>query len=230
MRDALLLRRSRSFRADAIRSIQTLGTRPKIIHSQNIPQQGPGLLVTNHYTRPGFDTWWIALGISAAVPVEIHWMMTNGWNHFGSLGRVTRWLFPKLAGVYGFTPTPPMPPDPAEVADRARAVRQVLKAARRPGVLIGLAPEGRDQPGGVLGEPPPGSGRFVRQLMKNCRQIVPVGVYEDGEGLCLSFGPKIEWATSLESTSSNNDEWVARRMMAAIAQQLPERLRGIYGQ
>lgn len=140
LRDALL-QRQRSFRSDAIACVDLLPFTPKISNPENIPKSGPCLLVMNHYARPGFPAWWIALGISAAVPFEIHWMMTAAWTHMGPLEPVTRWLFPRLAGVYGFTTTPPMPPDPTEVEARARAVRQVLGYARgTQSPVIGLAP------------------------------------------------------------------------------------------
>lgn len=223
-----LLGRSRPFRADALRSLQILESPPNILQPQNIPAQGPALVVTNHYSRPGFRSCWIALSISAAIPVDIHWMMTSGWTHAGILGPATRWLFPRLARVYGFTPTPPMPPNPAEVSARAQAVRQVLRAVRKPGTVIGLAPEGRDHPGGILGTPPSGSGRFINQLAKTCRFILPVGVYEDADGLCLHFGPPFELAAGVGRSAAEVDAHTSRQVMVAIARQLPKRLRGAY--
>ena len=222
------LGRSRSFRADAVECIRLHNTPPKIFQRQHIPGSGPCLVVTNHYNRPGFDAWWIALGISAVVPVEIHWMMTSGWTHLGVLEPLTRWLFPHLAQTYGFTATPPMPPKPDETAERARAVQQVLRVARQPGTVIGLAPEGRDHPDGVLQLPPSGSGRFIWQLSKHCRTIVPVGIFEDEGGLCLNFGDGFKLDMPPELSTRERDSWISRRVMRAIACQLPKRLRGIY--
>ena len=226
--DALLLR-NRSFKNDAINCIQTLEPPPKIFYSQNLPSLGPYLLVTNHYSRPGFGAWWIALGISAGVPMDIHWMMTSGWTHLGIFEPLSRWLLPRFAQVYGFTATPPMPPDPRDAAARTRAVLQVLRVARKSGAVIGLAPEGRDHPSGVLGLPPSGSGRFIWQLMKYCKRIVPVGVYEDGERLCLSIGPAFELGVLPERTPEGLDGWVSKIVMTALARQLPKKLHGVYG-
>jgi hypothetical protein len=186
----------------------------------------------NHFTRPGFGAWWIALGISAAVPVEVHWSMTAGWNHTGLLNPLTRWFFPRLAKVYGFTATPPMPPDPKGVMDRARAVRDVLRVARASKAIIAIAPEGRDYPGGVLGLPPPGVGRFIQQLSKYRERITPVGVYEDIENdaqLCINFGPSFEVDNLPDLPSDDRDRLISRQVMTAIAQQLPPALRGDYG-
>jgi len=225
--DAILLR-SRSFRADALQSIQPIATRLKILHKENIPSQGPCLLVMNHYSRPGFDAWWIALGISAVVPVEIHWMMTNAWTHAGILEPITRWLFPRLAQVYGFTTTPPMPPVPHDLDARAQAVRRVLEIASSPDTLIGLAPEGRDHPGGILGPPPPGVGRFIHQLSKRCQRIIPIGVYEDADNLYLSFGPPFHLEAASRSTPAERDHHRIQQVMGLIASQLPPWLRGDY--
>ena len=225
LRDAILLR-SRSFREDALKSVQLISPHLKIIQEAFIPKNGPCLLVTNHYSRPGFDVWWIALGISAAVPVEIHWMMTHAWTHVGIMEPVTRWLFPRLAQVYGFTTTPPMPPAPQDVDARAQAVRRVLQVARSPGAIIGLAPEGRDHPGGRLGTPPPGVGRFIHQLVKHCQPIVPIGVYEDAEYLYFNFGPSFKLEVSSKWTSGERDHQVTQQVMRAIACQLPSYLRG----
>lgn len=225
-----LLGRSRSFRSDAQQSLQLLKYPLNILQSSHIPVRGPALVVTNHYSRPGFAAWWIALSISAAIPVEVHWLMTSAWNHLGPLTPASRWLFPRLAQVYGFTPTPPMPPDPAETIARAQAVRRVLRVARHPDVVIGLAPEGRDQADGILGPPPPGSGRFIRQLAKTCHPILPVGFYEDRDGLCLKFGRSFELAPVAGGSQVVQDEAASRQVMAAIARQLPERLRGAYNE
>jgi 1-acyl-sn-glycerol-3-phosphate acyltransferase len=228
LKDALL-GRSRTFRADALDSLLVLEFPPKILQPQNIPEVGPALVVTNHYSRPGFAAWWIALAISAAMPVEVHWLMTNAWTHLGPMAPASRWLFLRLARVYGFTPTPPMPPNPTEIAARAQAVRQVLRVARNPGTVIGLAPEGRDQPGGILGAPPAGSGRFIRQLAKYCHPILPVGVFEDQDGLCLRCGSPFELAPATDCTPLTVDGQTSRQVMDAIARQLPKRLRGAYG-
>jgi 1-acyl-sn-glycerol-3-phosphate acyltransferase len=182
----------------------------------------------NHYTRPGFDAWWIALGISAVVPVEIHWMMTNAWTHVGFIEPITRWLFPRLAQVYGFTSTPSMPPKQKDVNARAQAARRVLKVAQKPGAIIAIAPEGRDHPGGILGTPPPGAGRFIHQLTKHCQLIVPIGVYDDMEHFYIHFGPPYQLESPADLLPDERDHHVTQQVMQSIAALLPPRLRGIY--
>jgi hypothetical protein len=123
------------------------------------------LLTLNHYSSPTCPAWWLTLAISAAVPFEIHWIVTANLRYLGRLGPLSRWALRRLAAVYGFTLMPAMPPDPAEAAARARAVRQALDYTQRsPAPVVGLAPEGRDFPGARLGAPASGVGRFLLLL------------------------------------------------------------------
>jgi len=229
LRDALLLR-ERDFRSDNLEIIKLLDPQPKILGIEHIPNCGPALLVTNHYSRPGFPAWWIAIGITASVPVDIHWLMTAGWTHLKGLETITRWLFPRVALVYDITATPPMPPKPSEMEARARAVRQVIRYARiDPAPVIGLAPEGRDHPGGILAPPPQGAGRFIGKLASHCKRIIPIGVYEDVECLCVSFGPPFQLDIPQELSADQRDLTVSNQVIRAIANQLPPALRGRYG-
>jgi len=155
-------------------------------------------------------------------------MMTAGWNHAGLLNPITRYLFPRLARVYGFTATPPMPPSPIETEARARAVRAVLKIAKNPQAIIAIAPEGQDHLGGVLGSPSPGVGRFLCQLAKHRERITPVGVYEDGTVLCFNYGPTFKLDIPASMTPDARDRLASRLVMEAIARQLPGAFRGDY--
>ncbi len=229
LRDALLLRQ-RDFRADNLEIVKVLNPSPTLINLDNVPSRGPALLVTNHYSRPGFPAWWIAIGITAFMPLDIHWLMTAGWTHLAGLESLTRWLFPRVAQVYGITATPPMPPKPEETQTRARAVRQVISYARQsPAPVIGLVPEGRDHPKGLLASPPPGAGRFIEKLVSHCHRIIPIGVYEDGEYLCINFGPAFSLEIPSWISADQRDQTISGQVMKAIAQQLPPALRGEYG-
>jgi 1-acyl-sn-glycerol-3-phosphate acyltransferase len=202
--------------------------------AENIPTRGPCLVACNHYSRPGFAAWWLALAISAAVAArrapdadpEIHWVMTaawtfpeSGWRH-RLLTPLTRWAFRRVAQVYGFVPMPPMPPDPREAEARARAVLRTVRLARRmaqEGGMIGLAPEGMDTPGG-MGEPPAGAGRFVALLMEAGLPVLPVGVTEAEGRLRASFGPV--FMPEVPPDRAEQDRAVTEQVMDAIAGQL----------
>jgi hypothetical protein len=219
--------RPRCFREDA----QTgLGRMPPlmVLGESNIPAQGGCLLVFNHYAAPGFRAWWIALAISALVPLDIHWVMTAAWsfeNHpfARPMKALSYKLFQRVAQIYGFTAMPSMPPDPSEVERRAAAVRHALAYARcTPQPVIGLSPEGQDHPGGCLGVPPPGVGRFVALLALSCPRVHPIGVYlQDGQ-LRLNFGLPYH----LDLSPRPDDALISRGLMLSIANLLPPELRG----
>ncbi len=191
---------------------------------------GPGSLITvNHYSAPGFQAWWFAILISACLPAEIHWVVTSGWTHSGWLTGFTHWLFPRGARLLGFTPMPAMPPLPAEAELRARAVRQVLSyAAHAPRPLVGLAPEGGDTPGGMLGALPKGAGRFMLLLSQHCPQIIPVGVWTEQGVIHLRFGTPYQLELPPGLPAAERDQQAGEQVMRHIAALLPEPLRGEY--
>jgi 1-acyl-sn-glycerol-3-phosphate acyltransferase len=224
--------RKRSFRADALRCLAQGQPEIQVTGGENMPTSAPALLAFNHYSRPGFQAYWIALAVSATVPVEMHWTMTAAWTSDGSfksevLAEVSRRLFPRLACAYGFTAMPPMPPRALEAEARARAVRQVLAVARQqPPTVLALAAEGRDIPGGKLGHPPAGAGRFLILLSHLGYPLYPLGVYEADGCLCLNFGPVYDLEISPGLSREKSDSYASEAVMRRIAPLLPEELRG----
>ena len=231
---AALVGHSRSFRRDAEILVGRLVPPLQVYGRDHIPHTGPCVVTMNHYYRPGFRAWWVALVVAAIIPAEMHWAMTAAWTfpgkwYRGLLRPVSEWALARIARVYGFTTMPPMPPDPAEAEARARAVRRVLTFARHaPEPLIGLAPEGRDFPGGVLGWPPSGVGRFIQRLVGMGLGIVPVGIYEEGGALCASVGPRYVPEAPDDLPSDARDHAMSRIVMMHIARQLPSHLRGVF--
>ena len=175
---------------------------------------------------------------------EIRWVMTAAWTFPSRPGTVgwkhrvltplTRWAFTRAARVYGFVPMPPMPPDPDEFEARAAAVLRTVRLARRiapQGGMIGLAPEGRDVPG-EFGQLPAGAGAFMALLVSRLQtvgaglqtvgaglQVLPVGVWEQAETLCISFGPPFK--PHIPAERARRDKEVARQVVSAIKQCLP---------
>jgi hypothetical protein len=222
----------RSFRGDGQACIGRLQPRLRLLGQENIPAAGPCLITFNHYYRPGFDAWWMALALAAIVPVEIHFVMTGELTYPGKwyapLGQAgSRWLLWRFAKIYGFTVMPPMPPRPRDVERRARAVRRTLAYARQnPDAILGLAPEGGDQPGGQVSRPAPGAGRFLLLLAGQGFRIVPVGAYEEAGELCLRFGPGYRLSTPDSLSADEKDRAAAGQVMGQIAALVPTRLRG----
>jgi hypothetical protein len=234
---ALLARgaaRRRSFRADARTFVAGLRPPLRVVGAAHVPQRGPAVLTINHYARPGFQACWLALAASATVPVDVYWGMTAAWTYpdwlrAHTLTPLTRWLFRRLAQVYGFTTMPPMPPDPRDAVARAAAVRRVLAYARAtPRPVVGLAPEGGDAPGGVLATPPSGVGRFMLHLAARGLPLAPVGGYESDGAFCLHFGPSYRLRLPPGLSADERDARASQIVMQQIAALLPAQLRGAY--
>jgi len=229
---AIVLNGRRSFRKDAQLALSGQHPQCNIIGKENIPPAGPCLILMNHYSRPGYIPIWSAFAISSLLPMESHWLMTYAWtspNKFWDTfeRRLTRILFTSICRVYGFIPMPPMPPDPREISDRAMAVRSLMALARQNlPIAIGMAPEGQDFPGAVLGKPPSGMGRLLEQLFKYIDNVIPVGVYEENNQQVIHFGEPISFKMSEYASNEERDNELSGQVMRAIACLLPERLRG----
>lgn len=231
---SVLLGAPREFGKDAKAFVARLDPPLQVSGSLPTMDSPKCLILANHYCRGGFRAWWIALAISAALPVDIHWLMTEGWTYpdpvrSRTLAPLIRRLFRRVSRMYGFTTMPPMPPRPSEARERADAVRAVLRLARRSErVAIGLAPEGSDSDDGRLMPPPQGVGRFIALLGEAGLRPIPVGVYEDDDRLCLAIGPPFPLPGPSGDRRSDLDQQVASAVMRAIAACMPARLRGIY--
>ena len=57
-------------------------------------------------------------------------------------------------------------------------------ASTHPQAILGLAPEGGDQPGGLLNWPPAGAGRFILLLAEQGFPLLPVGCFEQAGVFC----------------------------------------------
>ena len=226
----------RSFRRDARRCVDQLFPALRVYGREHIPRAGAHLLTINHYAHPGFRAWWLALSVSAVVPTDVHWITTAAWTYpdrfrARTITPLSRWLFGRVAQVYGFTSMPPMPPNPDDVVARAAAVRQVLTFARHTRqAVIGLAPEGSDAHDGKLQWPPNGSGRLMLHLSRIGLDVVPVGGFEADGAFCLRFGPGYKLNVSAGLANDERDREASRIVMQHIAAQLPARLRGEFGQ
>lgn len=228
-------RGQRSFVRDARRAVAVLRPPLEVLGGEHVPPTGPLLVACNHYSRPGFQAWWIAFAITAAVAErraraddeEFAWVMTAAWRFEGSRWRhriltpASRWAFAQVARVYGFVTMPPMPPAPEEMHERAAAVLRTLRLARRlakTGGVLGLAPEGRDVPVG-LAEPPPGAGGFIALLVEAGMAVLPAAVSEPGGRLRVRFGSA--FVPAIPTTRHERDRAVSAQVMAAIARLLP---------
>ena len=233
---ALLRGDQRSFSADALRAVDALGTSLTVCGQKNVPQSGCCVVAVNHYSRPGFGAWWIALAVSGAIAErralaaqrEVTWVMTDAWTFPDSTWRrrfltpLTRRTFRRIAEVYGFVTMPPMPPDPAEATSRAAAVLRTVRQARsaaRFGGMIGLAPAGMDSDE-LVGPAPVGAGRFVGLLVEAGMPVLPVGIEEVGGRLRVSFGPL--FTPLVPADRQCRDSHVISQVMDAISREVSD--------
>jgi hypothetical protein len=193
------------------------------------------LIVFNHYSRPGTPAWWTACALGGALvetgltQPEPRWVMTNTLNYLGWLAPFSRWMLRRIARLYDAFLMPPMPPAPQDVRVCAATVRHVIAFARKqPVARVCLAPEGRDSGDGGLIAPPSGAGRFVLQLCRAGMLILPVGVCEDGGAWHVRFGSAFTLAALDGLSADDRDGWSSTQVMSAIADLLPQRLRGPY--
>lgn len=226
----------RRFKKHALGMIARLDPVPLVIGEPCIPQNGPGVITVNHYYRPGFWAPWLTAVISAVVPKDIYWTMADAFTYpdqpFGRLKRyLSHQVLIRVAHVYEFNSMPPMPPSPLEVRERARSVQRLMQAVReQPEILLGLAPEGGDQPGGVLSLPPEGFGKLALFLAERGMRFYPVGVYEESGKLVVHFGEGYYLPIDQPDDRRQADLLARTQVMTAVAACLPVRLRGIFGQ
>jgi 1-acyl-sn-glycerol-3-phosphate acyltransferase len=204
-----------------------------VLDPENIPQQGPCLIAMNHYFRPGFPVWWLSMGISAALPMESHWIIASEWTAPGKWyepikGMISRFVSNHIVALYGFSNMPPMPPRPQDVEARARSVRTVLSYMERTEKpVLCIAPEGADMPGGSLSMPPSGVGRFMLLLARADLPVTPVGGWEAEDGsLYIRFGPAFDLSVPSGLSADEKDRCAAREVMTRLASLLPVHLRG----
>jgi len=231
----LLRGSSRSFARDARICVETIRPAPVYSGLEHIPDY-PCLITINHYSRPGFQSWWLALGVNAVIPAEVHWLMTAAWTFPGrswaAVGEnASRVILERLTRMYAFISMPPMPPRPEEMQARAQSVRRLLESVRssQP-VWIGIAPEGQDTPGGILQIPPQGSGRLLLLLAGQGLAFLPAGIYEDEEVLRVCFGEPYRLEVEPDIPSNLRDSQASRIVMRHLAKLLPDYLRGPFAE
>ena len=224
---SLFKNEKRRITSDSVRAISGVLPPIQIIDEKNIPNEGPGLVTLNHYSRPGFSIVWAALGISAQLPEKHLWLMTNAWTNRtrGSdqlRTGITRVLFKRLASMYGFITSPPMPPAQDELAERVLSIRKLMRFINEnPQTILCIAPEGQDFEYGKIGKPPEGTGKFIFQIQKKLKQINPVGVWEENGYLILKVGEPYTLDQSCKYKDSDME--VSNLVMNKISNLLPVR-------
>jgi 1-acyl-sn-glycerol-3-phosphate acyltransferase len=225
--------RPRSLAADGMRAFRHAPAPPILRGADNVPEQGPFVLVANHYERPGLWMAWPAVYLSNAVRQrtgsDLHWVAIEEWESFRIRGMpippwATRLVFRRAYSTYGIVAMPPLG---SSAAARAAAMRSAVHVIKSGGV-IGLMPEATVGPTPELLEAREGVGEFLLLLANAGGCILPVGLFEESARLVARFGKVIELSVPHDVSKQDRDRWVRRRVMCAIRDLLPPALWGVY--
>jgi 1-acyl-sn-glycerol-3-phosphate acyltransferase len=237
----LLLGRRASLGEHAEWLLERTGRRPVVRGEEHIPEQGGFVAVVNHYQRRYYWVGWNAFLVSMIVRrrrgprAVVHWLINDGFEQ-RSPGAIPwpwwflRWLFRRVARMYDMVPVPTSQRNKGGRATAARTMLDLVSPRDRSqeGEPIGLFPEARNQPRGVLGQPPPATGRLLLELGRRGVPLLPVGVHELDGDTNVTFGPPFN--VELPPASSNQDaaKEACRQTMVAIGRLLPRELWAAY--
>jgi 1-acyl-sn-glycerol-3-phosphate acyltransferase len=232
---AVLLGKRRDLGRDARGTLMTARPRPKVLDDRHVPSEGPFVFVANHYERPGLRVWWGGMLAATAIYERrqrertLRWLMTSEWYNFRLGGVVPvptwalRWLFRRIANVYGLVI---VPRSPERGVGRAAAMRSILEVVERQGEAIGLYPEGLGRE--VLIEAMPGTGLFLNSLSRRGVPLLPCGVYEEEGVLTARFGRPFFIDVPRAAAKEERDRLAREQVMARIGRLLPRPMWGPY--
>lgn len=232
---AMLMGRRRELGKDIRATLAAAKPAPRALDTHHIPERGPFVLVANHYDREGLRVWWSGMLLSNAVyqrrPNEtgLRWLMTSEWYNFRLAGLIPvpvwflRWLFRRIAKVYGLVI---VPRERGRVMGRAAAMRVILDVLVKQGDPIAMFPEGAGR--GPLIEAMPGTGVFFLTISRRRIPIVPAGVYEEEGVLTARFGPPVRVDVPAGIEKGERDAPAREQVMVSIGRLLPRELWGAY--
>jgi 1-acyl-sn-glycerol-3-phosphate acyltransferase len=231
----LLLGRRRSFARDAATVMEHNRRLPRRIEGlTNVPEEGPFVLVMNHFSRRGLRPYHCAMAVTAAIATrrspdpEVRWAFKS--EYIGvRLGPLVvprwflRWLFRRIARTYRFTI---IARRPERAMERAAALRELSRALERQPVA--LTPEGLESRGQLI-EPAPGTGLFLSSLCRRGAPLLPVGLWEDEDGVFhIRFGRLFRLELPPGVSRDEEDRLARTQVMLAIGRLLPPEWRGVY--
>ena len=230
----LLLGRPRSFLKDSRRVMAANPYHRQVRGLENVPSEGPFVLVTNHYARRGLRTYHCAMFITTVIAERrplapaIRWVITSEWYGY-RLGPIPipvwliRWTFRQVGKVYGLVI---MPRQASRAVGRAAVLRRIARIAQREPVV--LMPEAGGS--GILREPLEGSGLFLQALSERGLPLVPAGVWEEDDTLMVSFGEPFALSVAKEGSRQEQDRRAREQVMVGVGRLLPPAYWGYYSE
>ena len=247
----LPLGRPRNLGREAERLFSGRVPAPLALGTGHIPPAGtPFVLAMNHYERPGLNVWWAAMWVSVVLwrargeQPPVRWLIADQIHGYrvGPLripDPAMRWMVGRVARRYGALR---VPRDSGSGIGRARSLRRAGSALRGAGGRpVGVTPEAGRGGVRVLVTPEPNAGMAIAWLARHGAPVLPVGVFEtlapggdaDPGGpaaLTARFGPPLSLRWGDSGADRGDRERLGETVMRAIATQLPEELRGPYGE
>jgi len=230
----VLLGRRRSFLKDSQRVMAANPYRRQVRGLENVPSEGPFVLVTNHYARRGLRVYHLAMFITTVIaerrPLspDICWVITSEWYgyHVGPIPIpvwLIRWVFRQVGKVYGLVI---MPRQASRAVGRAAVLRRIARIAQREPVV--LMPEAGGS--GILREPLEGSGLFLQALSERGLPLVPTGIWEEDDTLIVRFGEPFALSVAKEGPRQERDRRAREQVMVGVGRLLPPAYWGYYSE
>jgi hypothetical protein len=228
----LLLGRPRSFLKDSQTVMAANPYRRQVQGLENVPSEGPFVLVSNHYTRRGLQVYHCGMFITTVIaerrPLSpgICWVITSEWYGY-RIGPIPipvwllRWVFKRVAKIYELVV---MPRQASLAMGRAAVLRHIARIGQSE--PIGLMPEAGGS--GVLREPLEDSGLFLQALSQRGLPLVPTGVWEEDGTLIVRFGEPFALSVAKEGSRQEQDRRARERVMVAVGRLLPPAYWGYY--
>jgi 1-acyl-sn-glycerol-3-phosphate acyltransferase len=204
----------------------------QVLGLDNVPSEGPFVLVSNHYTSRSVQVYQCGMFITTVIaehrPLspDIRWVITSEWYgyHIGLIPIpvwLIRWVFRRVAKVYGLVV---MPRKASLAMGRAAVLRHIARITQRE--PIGLMPEAGGS--GILREPLEDSGLFLRALSARGLPLVPTGMWEEDGTLIVRFGEPFALSVGKEGSRQEQDRRAREQVMVAVGRLLPPAYWGYY--